>query len=317
MRQWLSSLFMIIVILTPWTTVRAQNPPEIERLQVDLWPEFDRKEVLVIYHITLTATTSMPAQIALRIPKAAGSPYNLAMKDVDGMLYNVKYDQTVDGDWLRISFTAPSAELQLEYYDPSLARTGNNRSFSYRWSGDYRVRSMLVRIQQPVNASDFQLINSPLKLGAGSKADDGLTYYNVPIDGIIESGTPFGVQFGYSKPDDTLSSPDGVVQPRPASGSTTALNGSLAATNSSLIWLALGAGLALILFGGFWYYQQQRASSVPAASSRRRHNYSTQARSTSRAESSSIQVYCHQCGKRASPGDAFCRACGVKLKISD
>jgi hypothetical protein len=25
------------------------------------------------------------------------------------------------------------------------------------------------------------------------------------------------------------------------------------------------------------------------------------------------QIYCHQCGKRAKPGDLFCRVCGSKL----
>jgi len=27
-------------------------------------------------------------------------------------------------------------------------------------------------------------------------------------------------------------------------------------------------------------------------------------------------VYCHQCGKRATPGDQFCRVCGVELRLS-
>ena len=84
---------------------KAQSVVEFDLLQVDIWPEYDRPEVLVIYRMSLADTVSLPAQISLHIPAAAGQPYNVANQDVDGMLYNLEYSLTPEGDWVRVTFT--------------------------------------------------------------------------------------------------------------------------------------------------------------------------------------------------------------------
>ena len=314
MKRWIIALLMIVGIMAPWSIVRAQNAPEIEKMQIDLWPEYDKPEVLVIFRITLAATPNMPVQINLKIPKASNGPASLAMKGVDGFLYNLKYDQVEEGDWIRISFTAPATEIQLEYYDPGLNRNGTERRFTFHWPGDYRVRSMLLRIQQPVNASSMQMVQTPLKMDAGTQADDGLVYYNVPIDGAVEAGIPFNATFSYTKPDSTLSSSQTPVQPvRTVPGSSAALNNGLNATNN-YIWMGIAVGLILILIGLFWFFKQQRASPAFATANRRRHAYAPHEKATALPASSNGAIYCHQCGKRANSGDTFCRSCGVKLK---
>lgn len=315
MKRWIIALVLLVGALAPWSSVRAQTNPEIDKMQIDLWPEYDKPDVLVIYRITLTATQSMPAQMTLKIPKASNAPSSLAMKDVDGLLYNLKYDQTVEGDWIRLSFTAPATEIQLEYYDSGITRSGSERKFTFRWPGDTRVRSMQLRLQQPVNASNMQLVNTPLKMSEASLADDGLTYYTVPIDGTVEPGAVFNATFSYTKPDSVLSSSQTPVQPvRTAAGGSTALNSGILSTNIT-IWMALGAGLILILAGVFWFLQQQRAGATAPASNRHRRAYSQRAQNASGGSAPSGPIYCHQCGKRANPGDAFCRSCGVKLRI--
>jgi hypothetical protein len=313
MKRWIIALVLLAGVLAPWTIVNAQTNPEIERMQIDLWPEYDKPDVLVIYRITLTATPSMPVQMNLKIPKASGAPSSLAMKDVDGLLYNLKYDQTVEGDWIRISFTAPAAEIQLEYYDPGMTRNGPERKYTFRWPGDTRVRSMVLRLQQPVNASDLQLVNSPLKMSEGAQADDGLTYYNVPIDGTVEAGAGFSAALSYTKSDSVLSSSQTPVQPvRTAAGGTTALSNGLLSDTSTL-WMVAAAGIILILAGVFWFLQQ-RSTVAAHPPVRRRHTYTPARTSNVASAVSPGPVYCHQCGKRANSGDAFCRSCGVKLR---
>jgi hypothetical protein len=320
MKRWFIACFLMLTLVAPWSGVRAQTPLEIERLQVDIWPEFDKPDALIIYRMTIAANSTLPAQVSLRIPKEVGAPFNVAMKDVDGMLYNLKYDQVVDGNWLRISFTAAAAEIQLEYYDPSVVRTGNNRQISFTWAGDYRVRNMFFRIQQPVNATDMQVTKSSLKIDNGAVLDDGLTYYTVPIDGVVEAGATFGVQFSYNKPDSILTSSQAPVQPvRTVTGGAPLTNG-LPETNS-VMFLGLGIGGALILVGLVWYFNQRRVAVAGSAGSSRRRHVSTPAPMRTRVRTSAAEetasseaTYCHQCGKRAGPGDTFCRACGTKLR---
>ena len=314
--RWFFAFIFVMSFALPWNSAQAQTPLEIDQLQVDIWPEFDKPEVLVIYHIVIAANSTLPAQIALRIPKEANSPYNVAMKDVDGMLYNVKYDQAVDGNWLKISFTAASTELQIEYYDPRLTFDNTTRQFVYQWPGDYRVQNMNLRIQQPYNASGMQLTNGALKIASSALGDDNLTYFSVPIDGSIEAGTTFDVPFTYTKPDAVLSSSQAPVQAVKTSTRSAALGSGLTVSNNTLM-IGLAAGAVLILAGFIWYLNQRRLiDSAATSGNRRRHVNSPKPRNNDLA-STSATIYCHQCGKRATAQDAFCRSCGARLRNSE
>ncbi|MEK6220761.1 MAG: hypothetical protein N2D54_00755, partial [Chloroflexota bacterium] len=58
--------------------VFAQAQPSFSSVVVQLWPEYDRQEVLVIYSITLADDTQLPAQITVNIPIAAVVPTAVA-----------------------------------------------------------------------------------------------------------------------------------------------------------------------------------------------------------------------------------------------
>jgi hypothetical protein len=151
----------------------------------------------------------------------------------------------------------------------------------------------------------------------GAVLDDGLTYYTVPIDGTIESGTTFSMQFSYNKPDSILTSSQAPVQPvRTATGG--AVLTSLPDSNSIML-IGLGLGGALIVLGLVWYVNQRRVAVAQVSSQRRRHTSpaapSRQRQAVAAAASSETTVYCHQCGKRAGAEDTFCRSCGTKLRV--
>jgi hypothetical protein len=313
MKRWFIAALLVVGLVIPWVNVLAQTPVEIQTLQVDIWPEYDKPDALVIYHLTIAASSTLPAQVSLRIPRQVNAPYSLAMKDVDGLLYNMKYDQSVDGDYIRVNFTAASTEIQLEYYDPSLVRDGSTRTYNFHWPGDYKVDNMSLHLQQPVNASGMQLSKTNLKMGAGVKAEDGLIYYTVPIDGSIAAGQSFDVAFTYNKPDTILSSSQAPVQPVRTVTGNAALATGLVTPVGNMIWIGLGLGLALVFIGILWYYSLQRVNSASLAANRRRRNSPPHFQQNA-AVLTGETVYCHQCGKRAGPSDTFCRACGTKLR---
>ena len=95
----LTVLSIFLGLCLPVRSVRAQISNEVvfDKVQVNIWPEYDRAGVLVIYRMTLAAATSLPAQVTVRIPISAEKPYNLAMRDVDGLLYNLDYTLADDG----------------------------------------------------------------------------------------------------------------------------------------------------------------------------------------------------------------------------
>jgi hypothetical protein len=275
---------------------------KVEQFQIELWPEYDRPETLVIYRLTLNPQTSLPAQISLRIPKQVSRPSSIAMKDVDGLLYNLEYSLLPEGDWLRVSFTTPSLDVQIEYYDSSLNRSQLNRSFEYRWPGDFQINSLSIQVQQPINAKNMKIVPD---MGSGVNGQDGLTYYTLLV-GSINNNQSFTVRFNYDKSDDTLSQPSRQGQQvQPVEPITTPVaNGR--SFSEVLPWLLAGLGALLIAVGGYIYWQSSR--STPPT--RQRHAKTKEGP----AESTAI-VYCHECGRKSTAGDMYCRGCGTKLRL--
>jgi len=302
------SLFVLFVSLLAFANlnpVQAQGAIKLSRLEVDLWPEYDRPSVLVIYHIALPASVSLPADLSLRIPAESGDPSAVAVRQVTAEggsgLFTIPFERQVVGEWGVISLTATMPEVQLEYYDPGLTKEGNARQFEFNWAGDYAVDALILQVQQPVGASQMALSPS---FGSGVTGSDGMVYYNKEV-GVLAAEQTFSLTVNYQKSSDDLSAASLQVQPSAPVTSITPGQNSLTV---ALPWVLGGLGVVLIVGGGAWYYYSGRQK--PGEQPRRRRRAPVQ----SEPEEVGGFVYCHQCGKRASPGDVFCRTCGTKMR---
>ena len=54
-------LLALVVVLTMMLPIpaKAQDDLQLSAVSVDIWPEYDQQAVLVIYHVTLSADTSI------------------------------------------------------------------------------------------------------------------------------------------------------------------------------------------------------------------------------------------------------------------
>jgi hypothetical protein len=302
-------ILVILMFFLP-ASVLAQEEPALPTVAVDLWPEFDRPSMLVIYHITLPAQVDLPFQMDLRIPSAAGTPHAVAVRQPDGSLVTVPYKQQAASNWTRIVFQATTPEVQLEYYDPSLIKEDNQRRYEYTWPGDYAVTDLNLEIQQPEGGSDLQVKPGMVTARQGS---DGLTYYQMNV-GSLSKGQQFAIMLSYHKESDDLSVSALSVEPSaPIDNSTTGRAGMTSVLPTTAIVILGVLGLLLIVGGVVWYWQSGRERPKPAREGRGRRKPAAPVISE---ESDNSHIYCHQCGKRAMPGDRFCRACGTPLRIN-
>jgi hypothetical protein len=294
------TLLLLVFLLLP-VTARAQEGPVFSTMQVDLWPEYDHPHMLVIYKATLGPEVALPVELTLRMPAAAEKPHAVAVGPSLESVGDINYTLAANGEWLLVSFIATMPVIQFEYYDPGLQKNGPARQFVYRWPGDYAVSSLTVQVQQPLDATDMHIVPS---IGAGAPLPDGLVYYSAEV-GSLAAGTPFIINLDYQKPTDTLSAERIQVQPSaPLTPETTGRPD----LQRVLPWMVALASLLLIAGGGWWYWQAGREE--PAVQTRRR-----RAPRSMEAEMTPTEgVYCHQCGKRASAGDRFCRSCGTRLR---
>ena len=303
---------LILIALFPLMFVsiaKAQGPIRLAEVEVALWPEYDRPDVLVIHHIKLPSDISLPVDIVVKIPAVVGEPHAVAVRQMDGALLNAAYDRQVEGEWALIKVTATMPEIQLEYYDPQIERDGNLRNYAYVWEGEYSVEKMRIVVQQPVGAS--QLSVEPNLGSMAQFSGDPMQYYVMEV-GSPKAGEAVRVGVTYQKTSDILSIENMQVQPSaPINGNTGEQSGLLV----YLPWLIGGLGALLLLGGGFWYWQLIKAE-VTTTSTKRSRRARAVIKSPEQlgAENGSQGVYCHHCGKRAASGDRFCRVCGTKIR---
>jgi hypothetical protein len=282
--------------------VSADAPTTITKLEIDLWPEYDRPEMLVIQHISLDPQLVYPLKLSLRIPADAGDVENLAFVDTDGTLISISdHKQNISGDWAVISFQTPKPDVQMEYYDPRLVKTSQERSYSYEWPGDYAVSALQIQLQEPKGSSQFTTTKD---FGNGVLSTDNLVYHVSDV-GSLAAGQTYQFDLTYRKANDDLSLQSGKVAPSAPINGNTAGRASL-----NPVVLALLALLALTLLGAaVWWYFSDSTLRHPQ-NNRKRHAHST----IKTAPVQNGSVFCHQCGRRAAPGDQFCRTCGTRLK---
>jgi len=303
------TLAVLITSLFLASATLAQESLRVSELEVDLWPEYDRSDVLVIYHVKLPADISLPVDVVFRIPVASGDPHAVAVRQADGALLNAVYDRQVEGDWALITVTATMPEIQLEYYDPNISRENDLRQYTYTWLGDYPVEVMRIVVQQPVGASEMKVVPD---LGSLVQFQgDPMQYYTMEV-GSPKAGETVHVDLAYSKSSDVLSIESLPVQ---STGPINGDDGSPSTFMAILPWLIGGLGLFLLAGGGFWYWQLRSAEAHPVSQKRgRRAKATIKSPEQLGADSNGQAIYCHQCGKRAASGDRFCRVCGTKLR---
>ncbi len=295
MRKLLLMLMLFVTFIIP-AHVSSQGEVHLSLLSVDIWPEYDQPAVLMIYRLTLASDTKLPASLALHIP--ANSQINaVAIIDPSQGLINTPYEKTIQGQLSVLNITTNSLQVQVEYYEP-LVKDGINRHIQFEWSGDYAVEKLDANFLKPSGADNVSSSIAPTNTGPGQ---DGLTNYQFQKANLA-AGQSFNLKIDYQKQTDDLSISSLPVLAASTPGPETP--GRISMTGI-LPWVLAGIGLLLIVAGVAGFILWQRSSQGSLAGKK----YKPQ-----RKQSELEPIYCHQCGKRAQPGDIFCRTCGTRLK---
>jgi hypothetical protein len=196
------------------TTTVPQLPAtaaaRLDRLEVSLWPEYDRLAMLVLYRATLPAQAKLPATVTLLIPAIVGVPHAVAARGADGRLLNAQFTREVAGEWARVVILTDNPAVQLEYY-AELATDGSKRRFAFSWPGGPEIGALTFEVQQPPTASNLTLTPAAL---SQSVHDDGLTYHRAEL-GAVKAGASARLELTYEKPSAALTAPQSPASPPP------------------------------------------------------------------------------------------------------
>ncbi len=289
------AIAIIVFVITPLLALAAVPPsrnaiqenPRFASLQIEIWPEFDRRgAALVILRGELAADVVLPATVALRIPASSGGPAAVAFSTLaEGELFNLGHERTNAADFITLRLQAPQRFFHVEFYDP-LATSATGRSYTYVWPGDFMVDRLSVRLQQPAGASGFSVRPD---LGSGSAGPDGLLYRTVDL-GAAAAGKPLPFEIRYTKTDERTSSD--MLGLKALNSTPAATAGAGKALPDWLLAVAIYTGVlgAAGLAGSLWWRRRRKAFGAQPGGGN----------------------FCRQCGNRLAAG-RFCSACGAPI----
>ena len=296
-------ILILALVFTP-AFAAAQAPsdvfkanPRLASLQIEIWPEFDRKATaLVILKGEIAANVPLPAAVNLRIAARSGGPTAVASSaTLGGSLANMNYERKDAGEFITLTFNAPERIFHIEYYDP-LSITTPKRNYTYAWTGDLATDQLRLVVQEPAAASDVSVQPALSGTAAGQ---DGLRYRSGEL-GPSAAGKRQEISLRYTKSDSRTSNeilkPQASVPSASVSSPPQAAETGVGPSKLELAaWLvgivaALGIGLG-VWAGVMWWYGRKEAPEPKSQGSR----------------------FCRKCGAPTASGDRFCSKCGAKL----
>jgi hypothetical protein len=296
MRKWFFALALLALLTAP-AAARAQGGPSLEILSVQLQPEEDRSSVLVIYDLKLADESPVPVRMEIPIP--AEADLNAVALDEQGGLVVVPYEVVEKGDAQNIVFTASTTELfyRIEFYQP-YEREGEHRHFVYQWDGRYAAAILRVDLKEPL---DSRNVATDPPLNDISEDEYGFVYRAATFT-ALPAGSPLTIIVDYDKSSDILNVAGSSIRPSQTVDENTPGRISV---ETFMPWIIGSIGLVLAVVGLLYLARGDRLRQIRP---RLRHHKRAE-------EGGDDQVYCHQCGQRARPGDRFCRSCGSRLRV--
>ncbi len=309
-----ASLILIFVALLNLFFVpvtQAQMPvPTIETLILDIWPDYDNPNVLVLMTGTLPPETPLPASITIPLPANVELNAVARISDENQMIDDIQFS----ADNNELTLTTPDPRFRIEYYVP-YERNGTNHAFTFNWLADIPVDSMIAAVQQPTGATNMNV--TPENANVVTDTTDGFTYYTF-LPTAIPAGEQFTIAFDYD-----MATPQLSIDNQPITNNTPGVNPSNT-TNSgasdssssfslaSINWPLMIGLLGVILLAVVITWQVATRRTQPTRKNRK----PRPKRTASSAKPAGKARFCHQCGNKLTASDKFCRECGTAVKSS-
>ncbi len=306
-------LLSIVGCLTP--TVYGQTPPPINNLLVEIWPEYDRAEVLVIYRGQLSAETPLPAQVAIPLPGYIDTLHVVATEQ-NGSLFEVDPTEVAlrqEGEMTVATFPATAPGFQLEYYDPViLSRTGQTRSLDFTFTTLSPIEVVTLEVQEPLGAANFSMSPQAENSFVGN---DGLRYNTIGRTDLA-AGETLDIAATYDRQTEALTAPS--LAANDSGAPLLEVESPASVTNNlRFAYLLIGIGIALLLFAaGSWWWSRRRVAAADAPRRRpaRKQPKSKRKPAPAQPDAEAGSKFCYQCGSALRDDAQFCHSCGAERR---
>ena len=310
------------VVTPPPAGFTPLNPGvKVPTVQLQIWPEYDTRDVLVFMNLTLPAGTKLPATFTYVVPTGARLA-GIGEVDPNGnFTYNYNNGPpptTVGQDGNVVTITLQKyLTVQVEwYYNPGVAVTGA-RSFPVSVVIPVDTDQVQIAVQQPLRSTNFS-VQPPM--GQPAANPDGFNYVSGVVP-AVKAGSKVTTTISYTKTDSEPSKSTAVSTPVQKSTSKwliyilVALVVVVVGFSVYRLWLrpaAASGGAGGRSGGGGRGGPGQSGKSTRGAQGSRGGGKAAGGSPTVRADTGSTTAtkFCTNCGARLSKRDRFCPECG-------
>jgi hypothetical protein len=309
--------------------VPANTGLSTQNLLLQIWPEYDSTDVLVMMDFTLDASAQLPLTFYFYVPKGARLSGVAEVNEQGQFVYGKAPQTTVGTDFDKVAIQVTTfRHLRLEYYyDPGLGQSVN-KSFVVVFAQPLDAVQLLASVQAPLRSSGFQVQPA---LGTPTVDAQGFTSTQGSFANVKE-GQRLALQISYTKGD---------AKPSVETSSTTAAGTTATGSsgNSGARWLILLGVIVVVALGGVIAWRlltpenKMNPPTPPARNADRRQSATgaggkpkppaggqtgRPARGKGAAPGAgpgagpSRVKFCTECGTKLSDSDRFCPSCGHK-----
>ena len=300
-------LVLILFVGLSRRSLGQETGIQLASWDVEVWPEYDKPSVLVIYNGTLETGTAFPQ--TMRIPLPAGVTVTaVAEGDATGGLFTVPWSSETTEQGQAVVFDIEKPNFVVEFYADVLSPPPS-RSFDLTLLAPYAAAQGSLSVRQPARASDMQITPALAQTGTDSL---GNPLYGQQL-GPFVAGQEIPLSVAYTKADADPSI-TATEEPVPAQATPDPDTG-------TTDWLPLlVGGLVAVLVGALAIYlllQWQQRHDAKSRQARRREDRErgtpTGRKSPPVGEEPAWQnAYCPKCGRKYDAADKFCRSCGAQ-----
>lgn len=278
-------LLVLLILLSlfgykPQISLAQQDVQEVTFMSFELWPDFDRSELLVIHSILLSPQQQLPATVRYPLPEN-GTLHTVAQFDdtQDSLSDQVNYTQTNN----ELLIELPTSGLRVEYYVP-YQLNGQTRLIDFTWVSAFTADLLQMSVQQPRDTTAFTLNADVLE---SRVTDNGLRYHILPPSSVNQ-GETVAISFAYDAPVGALTAPPSIPDLPTAESESSLLNN--LANNLPLVGVALLLFLISIIFLRQGWQERQAPLKRPLRNKT-----------------------CANCGQENKGGSKFCSQCGEPI----
>jgi hypothetical protein len=314
--------FIVLLFFLFSVSAGAQSgTPSLSNLLIELWPEYDRPETLIIYRVELDETVTLPNTLTFRLPGHIERLHAVAYEQNGELLALVQdqIDLQQEGDVSVLTFPAQARRVQFEYYDPEiLTRENQNRRLAFNFVAPYEVTNLTFDVQVPLQAENFSLTPEPT---GNFTSQDGFTFYELETAGVA-AGEPFELTATYSRNTDEVSIAALELSSEHAADIFVAQEAE-PGPNFNLAYGLISLGLLLLLLSGGSYLWTQRVQRITSPQSagpprpvqpRKKKESGKQPDKALPSAPVVTASFCYRCGTLLRPEANFCHVCGAERR---